>query len=194
MSSPLYLLLLFTVLISHRDAAAQEVVTDIKNQPLKSNINYYILPVIRGRGGGLTISKSYNKNTTCPKSVVQDQNEVSQGIPLKFSPFDKSRTVHVSTDLNFIYSPTSIWRLDSFDETTNQRFVSTCGVAGSPGPKTISNWFKIEKFESDYKILFCPGVCNFCKVICRDVGVLVKDGKRMLVLSDVPLKVMFKRA
>lgn len=195
MSSLVYIFLLVTVFISHRGAtteAAVEPVTDINGNRLRSGINYYILPVVRGRGGGLTISKSENK--TCPNTVIQDQYEVSQGLPLKFSPSDKSRIIRVSTDLNFIFSATSIWKLDNFDETTNQWFVSTCGVAGNPGQKTVSNWFKIDKYENDYKIVFCPTVCNFCKVMCRDIGVFVQGGKRSLVLSDVPLKVMFKRA
>lgn len=193
MSTPFYLFLLFiAVFISHTIEAAEESVTDINGQRLRSGINYYILPVVRGRGGGLTISKSDNK--TCRNTVIQDQYEVSNGLPLKLSPSDKSKIIRVSTDLNFIFSPTSIWKLDNFEETPNQYIVSTCGVAGNPGQKTVSNWFKIDKFEDDYKIRFCPTVCNFCKVMCRDIGVSVQGGKRSLVLSDVPLKVMFKRA
>lgn len=195
MSSPLFIFLLLVVFISNRGVtteAAVEAVTDIYGKPLQRGLNYYILPVIRGRGGGLTMSKPENR--TCPISVIQDQLEVSRGRPLKFSPSDKSRIIRVSTDLNFIFSETSIWNIGNFDETTNQWFVSTCGVQGNPGQKTVSNWFKIEKFENDYKIVFCPSVCNFCKVMCRDIGVFVQDGKRRLVLSDVPLKVMFRRA
>ncbi|KFK42293.1 hypothetical protein AALP_AA2G237000 [Arabis alpina] len=194
MSSPFYLFLLFAVFISHRGAtteAAVESVTDINGQRLRSGINYYILPVVRGRGGGLTISKTHNK--TCLNSVIQDRYGVSNGLALKFSPSDNSKIIRVSTDLNFIFSKTSIWKLDR-DDTANQWFVSTCGVAGNPGRTTVDNWFKIDKFENDYKIVFCPSVCNFCKVMCGDIGVFVQGGKRSLVLSDVPLKVMFKRA
>ncbi|KAG7592057.1 Proteinase inhibitor I3 Kunitz legume [Arabidopsis thaliana x Arabidopsis arenosa] len=195
MSSLLYIFLLFAVFISHRGAtteAAVEPVKDINGKPLLAGYNYYILPVVRGRGGGLTMSNF--KNETCPRSVIQDQFEVSQGLPVKFSPYDKSRIVRVSTDQNIKFSPTSIWELANFDETTSQWFISTCGVEGNPGQKTVGNWFKIDEFENDYKIRFCPTVCNFCKVICRDVGVFVQDGKRRLALSEVPLKVMFKKA
>ncbi|CAD5313033.1 unnamed protein product [Arabidopsis thaliana] len=195
MSSLLYIFLLLAVFISHRGVtteAAVEPVKDINGKSLLTGVNYYILPVIRGRGGGLTMSNL--KTETCPTSVIQDQFEVSQGLPVKFSPYDKSRTIPVSTDVNIKFSPTSIWELANFDETTKQWFISTCGVEGNPGQKTVDNWFKIDKFEKDYKIRFCPTVCNFCKVICRDVGVFVQDGKRRLALSDVPLMVMFKRA
>lgn len=195
MSSLLYIFLLLAVFISHRGVtteAAVEPVKDINGKSLLTGVKYYILPVIRGRGGGLTMANL--KTETCPTSVIQDQFEVSQGLPWIFSPYDKSRIIPVSTDVNIKSSPTSIWELANFDETTKQWFISTCGVEGNPGQKTVGNWFKIDKFEKDYKIRFCPTVCNFCKVICRDVGVFVQDGKRRLALSDVPLKVMFKRA
>ncbi|CAA0215947.1 unnamed protein product [Arabidopsis thaliana] len=195
MSSLLYIFLLLAVFISHRGVtteAAVEPVKDINGKPLLTGVKYYILPVIRGRGGGLTMANL--KTETCPTSVIQDQFEVSQGLPWIFSPYDKSRIIPVSTDVNIKSSPTSIWELANFDETTKQWFISTCGVEGNPGQKTVGNWFKIDKFEKDYKIRFCPTVCNFCKVICRDVGVFVQDGKRRLALSDIPLKVMFKRA
>ncbi|CAH2037082.1 unnamed protein product [Thlaspi arvense] len=195
MSSPLYLVLLFVVFISHRGAtteAANEPVIDVYGKRLQSGISYYILPVVRGRGGGLTVSES--ENTTCPRIVTQDQSKDSKGLPVDFTPYDKSRTIRVSTDLNFEFSLFTIWKLDSSEETPNQLFISTCGVSGNPGQKTVSNWFKIDKFEDAYKIVFCPSVCNFCKVRCGDIGVFVKDGKRRLALSDVPLKVMFKKA
>ncbi|XP_010498164.1 PREDICTED: miraculin-like [Camelina sativa] len=195
MSSLLCIFLLFAVFISHGGAATEapvEAVKDINGKPLQTRFYYYILPVVRGRGGGLTMSKPENK--TCPRSVIQDQFEVSHGLPVSFSPYDRSRIVRVSTDQNIKFSPTSIWELANFDEATSQNLISTCGVEGNPGQTTVDNWFKIDKFDNDYKIRFCPTVCNFCKVICRDVGVFVQDGKRRLALSDVPLKVMFKRA
>ncbi|XP_010537532.1 PREDICTED: miraculin [Tarenaya hassleriana] len=197
MAQLLSLLVTFTVVSVAIDAAS-EPVRDIRGKPVRAGLDYYILPVVRGRGGGLTMASAGNK--TCPMSVVQDKFEVSPGFPLTFSPSDKSRIVGISTDQNVKFSAATIcvqstvWKLESFDETTKQWFVTTGGVEGNPGRETISNWFKIEKLGNDYKLVFCPTVCNFCKVICRDIGVFVQDGKRRLALSDVPLKVMFKRA
>lgn len=69
------------------------------------------------------------------------------------------------------------------------------GVEGNPGSKTTSSWFKIKKYEEDYKLVFCPTVCKYCKVICKDVGFFVENGRRILALSDeAPLRVMFKKA
>ncbi|KAI4311842.1 hypothetical protein MLD38_036705 [Melastoma candidum] len=179
-------------------------VLDITHSPLIPNIKYYILPVIRGRGGGITISTS-----TCPSAVIQEPYEVSHGLPVIFKPFDGEKgVIRESTDLNIRFSSpghlnltsckdkcTSVWRLDGYDEKTRQWYVTTGGVEGNPGRQTVSNWFKIDKFRDDYKLVFCPSVCSFCKVVCKDVGVFVeKGGNRSLVLNDEPLMVMFKKA
>lgn len=185
-------------------AADPAPVRDIKGDNLQTGVEYWILPVIRGKGGGLTLASNRNKTIGCPLDVVQEQSEVSNGLPLTFSPVNlKIGVVRLSTDLNIKFSTSAavticlntskVWKLDNLDESTGQRFVTTGGVEGNPGPKTISNWFKIEKYDKDYKLVFCPTVCNFCKVICGDVGIYLEGGVRRLVLSKVPLKVMFKR-
>ena len=173
-------------------------VLDISGQELRTGTDYYILPVIRGRGGGLTLASTGNE--TCPLDVVQEQQEVSNGLPLTFSPMNVQKgVVRVSTDLNVKFSAATIcvqstvWTLEN-DESTQKRVVTTGGVEGNPGRETISNWFKIEKFEDDYKLVFCPEVCDICRPVCGDLGVFTDGGIRRLAISDVPLKVMFKRA
>lgn len=181
-------------------AEAPPEVVDIDGKILRTGIDYYILPVVRGRGGGLTMDSIGNK--TCPlDAVVQEQEEVKQGLPLTFTPFNpKKGVIRESTDLNIIFSANSIcvqttqWKLDNFDETTGKYFITLGGNQGNPGRETISNWFKIEKFERDYKLVYCPTVCDFCKVICKDIGIFIQDGVRRLALSDDPFKVMFKKA
>ncbi|KAK9204919.1 hypothetical protein WN943_015184 [Citrus x changshan-huyou] len=74
-----------------------------------------------------------------------------------------------------------------------QWLLTTGGVEGNPGPRTMRNWFKIEKFFGDYKLVYCPSVCNFCRGLCRDVGIFINGGVRRLALSDVPFKVVFKK-
>ena len=126
--------------------------------------------------------------------------------PAKTDTTQRGRAIGLSTDLNIKFSASTacvqstVWKLDSFDEALGQWFVTTGGVEGNPGPNTISNWFKIDKYNDtkDYKLVFCPTVCSFCKVVCKDVGVFVKDGTRRLALTDdnnkYPFVVMFKRA
>ncbi|XP_015883988.3 kunitz trypsin inhibitor 5 [Ziziphus jujuba] len=180
--------------------SAPQEVRDTAGKILRTGTNYYILPVFHGHGGGLKLASAGNK--TCPLDVVQEPREISHGLPLKLTPVNyKKGVIRVSTDLNIKFSPaatmcrqSTVWRLDDYDKKTGQRFVSSGGVEGNPGPATLSNWFKIEKLGAAYKLVFCPSVCHHCKVACRDIGVYIdKVGMRRLALSDKPLKVVFKK-
>ncbi|KAG6672652.1 hypothetical protein I3843_16G072100 [Carya illinoinensis] len=197
----LLFLFLFALATKTFPGAAEAVpapVLDKSGNKLIVGVDYHILPVARGTGGGLSLSISRNKS--CPLDVVQDEDEVFHGLPVKFFPVEPRKGVRVSTDLNIRFNvyticvqPT-VWKLDSFDDLAKQWFVTSNGVEGNPGRETTSNWFKIEKYDDDYKFVFCPTVCSSCKVLCRDIGIYIVDGKRNLALSDVPLKVMFKKA
>ncbi|KAJ4713689.1 Kunitz trypsin inhibitor [Melia azedarach] len=193
------LVLLSFLTFSLIDAApAPDPVLDVYGKQIRAGTNYFILPAVGGRGGGLALASTGYK--TCPLDVVQERYPLGNGLPLTFHPVNpKKGVVRVSTDLNIQFEAAStcarskVWKLDNFDQTFKQRFVTIGGVLGNPGPKTISNWFKIEKFEDVYKLVFCPTVCPFCKVQCRDVGIFIDGGVRRLALSDVPFKVMFKK-
>ncbi|TXG47966.1 hypothetical protein EZV62_027260 [Acer yangbiense] len=181
--------------------SSPDPVLDIAGEKLHTGTDYYILPVVRGRGGGLTLASTGNE--TCPLDVVQERQEVENGLPVTFSPVNiKKGVVRLSTDQNIKFSASTIcvqstvWKLDSHDDSLGQWFVTTGGVEGNPGRETISNWFKIEKFDDDYKLVFCPTVCDTCRVLCRDIGIYIDQatGIRRLALSDTPFKVMFKKA
>ncbi|OMP05595.1 Proteinase inhibitor I3, Kunitz legume [Corchorus olitorius] len=176
-------------------ATSDDPVLDISGQELQTGTDYYILPVVRGSGGGLTLG-----NEPCPLDVVQEQLEVSNGLPLTFSPVTNEDVVRLSTDLNIKFSAastcvqTTLWTLQT-DESIQKRAVTTGGVEGNPGKDTLSNWFNIQKYDDDYKLVFCPTVCNTCRPACGDLGIFIDDaGHRRLVISDEPFKVMFKRA
>ncbi|KAI9092487.1 hypothetical protein K1719_027615 [Acacia pycnantha] len=86
----------------------------------------------------------------------------------------------------------NVWKLDNYDNSTGQYFVTTGGVVGNPGRQTVSDWFKIEKYEDGYKFVYCPTVCSTCKVQCKDIGIyLDSHGNRRLALSDTPYKIQF---
>ncbi|XP_021722895.1 kunitz trypsin inhibitor 2-like [Chenopodium quinoa] len=185
--------------------AANTAVLDIDGHPLQANTNYYIFPVIRGRGGGLTLAPK-NSTQPCPLYVAQDNLELSKGLPLKFYPVNpKDRRIPLSTDLNIVFDVSSIcvqstgWKLTRFDE-TQRSYVGISGTIGNPSAQTLSNWFRIDKAGTgkyDYKIVFCPSVCELCRPICGELGVFIqKDGKRFLGLpfNDQPLLVKFKKA
>ncbi|KAM7469014.1 hypothetical protein LguiA_007197 [Lonicera macranthoides] len=194
----LFLLIAFSTISLSAADASPDPVLDITGKILRSGIDYHVLPVFKGKGGGLTLA-SIGKEP-CPLDVVQEKYEFKDGLPLTFTPVDpKKGVIHVSTDLNIKFSTatkchqSTTWKIN-YDKLLQQYVITSGGVEGNPGPKTLNNWFKIEKYENDYKFLFCPSVCNYCKVICRDVGIFMKNELRYLALSDVPFKVMFKKA
>ncbi|XP_047319496.1 miraculin-like [Impatiens glandulifera] len=194
--------LLFILASATTDRSA---VVDTDGNKLRANTEYYILPVIRGMGGGLTLSFTGRVNTTvsfCPLDVVQAVQEIDNGLPVTFSPMNpKKGIIREWTDQNIEFAAattcvqSTVWELTDQDEATGLNFVSTGGEKGNYGRETVSNWFKIEKYEDDYKLVFCPSVCDTCRVICREIGIYIdQNERRRLVLSDVPFKVMFKKA
>ncbi|ESR54698.1 hypothetical protein CICLE_v10023748mg [Citrus x clementina] len=46
-----------------------------------------------------------------------------------------------------------LWKLHNFDAILGQWFVTTRGIKGNLGPQTTRNWFRIEKFYGDYKLV-----------------------------------------
>nr|GMC46321.1 miraculin-like [Ipomoea batatas]GMC65527.1 miraculin-like [Ipomoea batatas]GME17786.1 miraculin-like [Ipomoea batatas] len=183
------------------DGGTPSLVLDADGGRLQAGVNYLVLPVIPGRGGGLSPA-NINEKSSCPHDIIQEASEAQTGFPVRFSPVDTATgSVPLSTDINVkFFTPTvcsneTVWRVGKYDEVLKRYFIVTGGVEGNPGPETIANWFKIEKLESDYKIVFCPSVCSFCQVVCDDVGIYVgTGGTRFLALSDSPLVVKFERA
>ncbi|XP_057446653.1 kunitz trypsin inhibitor 5-like [Lotus japonicus] len=189
-------------LIGIASAAAPEPVLDISGQKLRTGVKYYILPVLRGKGGGLTLTSSGNiNNNTCPLHVVQEKLEVLKGQSVTFTPYNaKGGVILTSTDLNIKSSLTNttcakapVWKL--LKELSGVWFLATGGVEGNPGMATISNWFKIEKADKDYVFSFCPSVCK-CQTLCRELGIYDYGGDKHLSLSDQvpPFRIMFKQA
>lgn len=165
--------------------ASPEQVVDTKGNKVWVGADYYIRPVpttpCDGRGpcvvdnGFVLVARSPNE--TCPVNVIVVEGFQGQGVT--FTPVNpKKGVIRVSTDLNIktsidiICKESTVWRLDDFDSSTGQWFVTTGGVVGNPGKDTISNWFKIEKYEDDYKLVFCPTVCNFCKPLVQECWVV----------------------
>lgn len=196
-------------LLGSADASPEQVV-DTSGKKLRAGLSYYIVPAVPltrcgsygGRcmgSGGLSLASI---GESCPLDVVVVPG--SHGLPLTFSPVNPNKgVVRVSTDLNILfttdhtscaeYSP--VWKLDQFDVSKGKWFVTTGGSMGNPGWATVRNWFKIEKCDGAYKIVYCPSVWHSSKHMCKDVGVFVdENGYRRLALSDVPFKVKFQRA
>ncbi|CAN1178809.1 Kunitz trypsin inhibitor 5 [Linum perenne] len=194
--------MIIVVLASFAKAASPAPVTDVDGTPLRSGLKYFILPAVSGNGGASMTSDP----ESCPLTVVQDEDEISQGLPLTFSPINTKLgyTVRTFTDLNIKVSADTacdegtVWKVDDYDDDVDQWFVGTGGVEGNPGPRTVKNWFKIWKYGSNYKFSYCPAVCKSCKVDCKDVGIYVdENGGRRLALVDKegdPFAVKFVKA
>ncbi|XP_059649937.1 kunitz trypsin inhibitor 5-like [Cornus florida] len=176
---------------------------DSSGEKLQTGVDYYILQAVSGSGGGLTLGRNSN-GSNCPLDVVQEQSNGSNGLPLMFSSVNPNEgVVRLLTDQNVKFSAATIcvqstvWKLAPSD-VLEGRFVTTGGVEGNPGRATLSNWFRIEKYDDDYKMMFCAHVCGVnegCKVLCGDLGIFVdNDGTRRLALSEQPLKVVFNKA
>ncbi|CAA7399103.1 unnamed protein product [Spirodela intermedia] len=199
MAKPIFLL--STVLLSFLASAAGQSTTAVRDtagKELRRASRYYILPLRRGSGGGLTLAARKGR---CPLYVAQEIFEVARGLPVTFRPVDpKDAVVRLSTDQNVefaaatVCAQSTVWKLGDLDGSTKRRYVTTGGALGNPGLGTVSNWFKIERSGMDYKLVFCPTVCKFCKVLCGDVGVFYENGRRYLGLSAQPFPVMFKKA
>nr|XP_018630146.1 kunitz trypsin inhibitor 5-like [Nicotiana tomentosiformis] len=173
-----------------------EPVLDVSGNSVRKGANYLIVPAGRGNSGGLDVASIRN---TTNLLVVSQNTQNSSGTYLQFSPVNpKENNIRTSTDLNIKYTAmiisdlSTVWRINT--ELIPQRnLVTVGGVEGNPGRETLSNWFKIDKYEDAYKLVYCPGVCETCRPFCGDIGILVEGSKRvMFVGSNQPLKVKFE--
>ncbi|KAL2605481.1 hypothetical protein GLYMA_09G162600v4 [Glycine max] len=152
--------------------------------------------IVRARSSGLDMAST---GADCPLDVVAVDGY--QGQPLIFTPVNFNKgVIRVSTDLN-IYFPvgtscpqTTVWKLKDYDYSASQWFVTTGGDFGNPGSQTMANWFKIEKYEDAYKLVYGPSVCNDCSYPCSDIGIYQDEYGKRLALSSEPYKVKFQRA
>lgn len=174
-----------------------DLVFDMDGNILRAGTQYYILPIYEGTGVSLTLAMK--RNESCPLDVVQANLDVDNGLPLTFTPVDpKKEVIRESTDLNIVFlnstmcNQSNVWMLEEYH---GQMIVTGHGISGNPGPETMNNWFKIEKYDNDYKLVFCLMVCYFCKPVCEHIGVkITENGSKRLAISDQPFKVKFVTA
>ncbi|XP_076925933.1 kunitz trypsin inhibitor 5-like [Bidens hawaiensis] len=190
---------IFLCMFSLSSAQVSSPVLDMDGNSLRRDTSYYILPVTRGKGGGMALRPT-SVNLKCMLAVAQESTEY-EGSPLIFIPANTSKDAIIceSIDLNIMFSGNvticgkpSVWRREVMNQ---QEFISSYGTVGNPSRDTLSNWFKIEKYGpgKGYKLVYCPTVCNTCSPACGDIAV-ANDWQRTLILSNEPLVVMFKKA
>jgi hypothetical protein len=180
--------------------ASPEQVVDITGKNLRANTYYNVLlsmPYTNCKSPeGLGLSS--NIDQPCPLDVIVVSRY--ERLPIRFTPLNpKKGVIRVSSDLNIMFRSnsscpyhTTVWKLDRFEISNGKSFITTDGFIGNPGPQSIKNWFKIEKYVEGYKFVYCPSVCPSCNHDCENVGLFVdENGNRRLALSDVPYQVKF---
>ncbi|KAF8085539.1 hypothetical protein N665_0664s0007 [Sinapis alba] len=197
-----YFFLALTAVLAATSNAARPVL-DIDGDIIYRG-SYYVLPVICGQGGGVTLSGRGGK--LCPLDIVQQPSEVHEGLPVKFSNWmtkiafvPESENLNIMTDIAAtICVQSTYWWLDSFDKERKKWFLTAGPQPQGLGEDSFKSFFQIEKAGDDaYKFVFCPreGSQKVSRPNCFDVGISVDEkGVRHLALSYKPFLVMFKKA
>lgn len=200
----LLLFLSFLLLAFGSVKAHNPPVLDVSHKKVQTSTNYFILPYNTTYGGGLSLAAT--RNQTCPLEVVLHVERYDDEIPVTFHPVTtEDGVVRESTDLSIKFrtktscTKSTIMKVDNYDKLRKRYYLTVGGVEGNPGRETIKNWFKIEKYKDNYKLMYCPTVCETCKVICKNVGAYddVYDDTitySVFALRDEPQMVMFRKA
>ncbi|PHT53903.1 hypothetical protein CQW23_08365 [Capsicum baccatum] len=195
-------LMFITNFIVSDAASAPNPVLDTTGKMVRAGFNYLVVPVRKDLGAELGLA--FIGTQVCPLGIGPRLNPNDGILPVIFSPVNSRKgVIRESTDLNVEFLETytickhlsNVWRLDRYNpQEEDHHVITNGGVRGNPGRDTIANWFKIVKYGAGYKFLFCPSVCNYCEVICKNVGILVQNnGQALLALSNEPLEVVFKK-
>ncbi|KAK1438694.1 hypothetical protein QVD17_04504 [Tagetes erecta] len=193
MKTTILFLSLAFLLCTFKAAPAPTPVTDIDGNLVHTGGEYYIW---MDRAGSFLPAVVNNKS--CLGGVVK-YPDYGWGQPVIITPVNpKKSVIRVSTDVNIkfwdetsICDKSNVWKVE-YDKAMKQYVVMLAGVEGNPGPKTLDNWFKIEKSGNGYKFVYCPSVCSTCKVMCRDVGTAIDgNGVTRLVLGGDPFSINF---
>ncbi|EOX97588.1 21 kDa seed protein, putative [Theobroma cacao] len=196
MKTTLAMLLLLFVFSSKSSATDENVpVYDVNGDEVRPGVQYYVVSAIWGAGGG-GLYLGQGRNKTCPYDVAQERSDLVRGIPVTFSTVDtEGDVIHESTDLNIKFirpqptacSPSTVWKVDCYDESGGEWFVTTGGLEGDA--QALSSLFRITAAPGgiSYKLALCPSVCESCtKYLCSEIGRHSSgfDSLIRLVLSD----------
>ncbi|ESW24426.1 hypothetical protein PHAVU_004G129900 [Phaseolus vulgaris] len=162
-----------------------EQVLDINGKPISPGLTYYIIPTMRGPGGG-GLKLGQTGNSQCALTVLQDPFANFRGIPVKFTiPGDSSGIIFTGTELEieFVEKPecseSSKW-LVFLDEAIQKACVGVGGAEGHPGQQTYAGKFHIQKYyQFSYKLVFCITGTPTCLDIGRFNAHNGEEGKRL---------------
>ncbi|XP_020224349.1 trypsin inhibitor 1B [Cajanus cajan] len=176
----LTLFVLSTFTLCPPSTTAQPVL-DMDGEVAENGGTFYILPVIRGSGGG--IEQAATGNETCALSVVQTRNEVSKGKPVTItSPFKSLFIPQGRVSVGFIAVPTCASTPSTWTVVEGLSEGSAVKITGYDN--TLSGGFIIEQggsIDYSYKLSFCASDTS----VCQPIGTSSDGhGNKPLVLTD----------
>ncbi|KAI4353713.1 hypothetical protein L6164_002644 [Bauhinia variegata] len=162
-----------------------QFVYDTDSNPLNNGGSYHIVPVFRGRGGGLKLAKTGNE--TCPLTVVQARSDLDPGLPAKLG---------TPLFISFPEVPDCVPKPSQWGVVNEFPIGWPVKVASQ---ETVRGPFRIEKYDkygsNDYKLVFCRREDN----VCGDLGIhnrrlVVRDGNPFIVhLQEASESLQIKR-
>jgi len=173
-----------------------EQVLDINGNPIFPGGQYYILPALRGPGGG-GVRLGRTGDLKCPVTVLQDRREVKNGLPVKFTiPGISPGIIFTGTPLEIEYTKkpscaaSTKW-LIFVDNVIGKACIGIGGPENYPGVQTLGGKFNIQKHASGfgYKL----GFCVTGSPTCLDIGRFDNDeaGRRLNLTEHEVYQVVF---
>lgn len=172
------------------------LVLDSEGKPVINGDEYYILPVMRGRGGGLELAKTGSER--CPLTVVQARSELSHGLPARLSSPALILTLTTSLPMQIAFTPpeesTCLPSPSSWNVERESKIGQSVVKIARDDQQVGFGSFGIRRVDDgDYKLVYCASSSD---ADCKDLGISIDDeNNRLLVVKDGdPLIVQFLKA
>jgi hypothetical protein len=175
-------------------------VLDANGQPLRSGVEYYVLPAVTDVAGGL-ILVNLNNGSICPLFVGQEPLApvVSRGTSVIFTPRVADTVIRETRDFTVAFTGVTIcaqstaWMVGEQNPETRRRYIL---AETDPNPSSNAWHFNIVKNDQGlYNFQWCPNcVTEVCpRPLCGDAGIVVENERRLLVLNGPAFPFIFRR-
>ncbi|KAI9071283.1 hypothetical protein K1719_046758 [Acacia pycnantha] len=192
---PLLSLIFFLFLFALPKSNVAKELLDADGEILKNGGTYYILPALRGKGGGLTLAETGDES--CPLTVVQARSETKRGLPAMIWTPPRIAILTPGFNLNVEFQPKDPppclqeysrlpWKVEGESQEVK--------IAPEKKEQRLVGLFKIKPYRDDYKLVYCER--NSDDESCKDLGISIDDenNRRLVVKNGDPLAVRFEKA
>ncbi|XP_076908534.1 kunitz trypsin inhibitor 5-like [Bidens hawaiensis] len=189
-------------------STASDVIYDSAGDKLLTGVPYYIFPLLRGTGGGLTLSRA--TKDSCPLDVTQEPFEFNYGVPFIVTPiiFDETyirESYPVSIEASFTdpCQGSKTLKLSSSEVVTAAAAKTVKTVTAGGQLNTQESCFQFVEDEvmpgtRSYQIQLCPFKCgsnSSTSLSCYNIGLVTNsDGKTFLGQTDALFPVVFQNS